>query len=51
MPTTTETPVKAPTESPVRNPSHRSIPDPDKHYSPERLCPDQRKEGGWRGSP
>ena len=40
-----ETPVKAPEVTPDDSPS------PDRFYSPERLCPDQRKDGGHRTAP
>lgn len=38
--------VDAPTRAPVM-PSE----DPERYYHPERLCPDQRQDGGWRTRP
>lgn len=48
MPETVETPVK--TGSPVRE-SPTPFDDPQRFYQPERLCPDQGKEGGWKSRP
>lgn len=47
--TETSTPVKtgAPTQAPERMPME----DPERYYQPERLCPDQSKDGGWRARP
>lgn len=39
MPSPVETPVK----SPVRTEPDR-VPDPDRYYQPERLCPQQKKD-------
>lgn len=53
MPETTEAPTTTPTttpDTPVReNPF--SLPEPDRFYNPERLCPDQSQQGGWRSRP
>lgn len=49
-PTTSPNPVKtgAPTQAPDRVPM---IDDPERYYQPQRLCPDQSKDGGWRARP
>ncbi len=53
MPTPdTEAPVRTrpDTDTPVReNPF--SLPEPDRFYQPERLCPDQSQEAGWTSRP
>lgn len=41
MTTPVKTPVKAPSETPG----------PERWYQPERLCPNQRKEGAERSRP
>jgi len=41
----TRTPTRTPTEAPGQ------FPGPERHYQPERLCPAQRQEGGWRARP
>ena len=41
----TRTPTRTPTEAPEQYPG------PERHYQPERLCPVQRQEGGWRARP
>jgi len=43
--TPVETPVRAPTQVPD------DMPGPEKFYNPERLCPDQKRDGGWRTRP
>lgn len=45
MATPTRTPTRTPTESPGKRPG------PERHYQPERLCPDQKQKGGWRARP
>lgn len=45
----TITPVEAPPRAPSRSPEE--IPGPEKYYNPERLCPDQRRDGGFRTRP
>jgi hypothetical protein len=42
----TEAPVKTPTKAPERTPEE--YPKREEHYRPERLCPDQRRDGGSR---
>ena len=32
-------------------PEKAPMPDPERHYQPQRLCPDQTKDGGWRARP
>lgn len=37
-------------ETPVKTPV-KPEESPDKFYQPERLCPNQRKDGTWRSLP
>ena len=41
----TETPAEAPVKTPGITPEE--TPGPERHYQPEKLCPDQRKDGAW----
>ncbi|KKN72518.1 hypothetical protein LCGC14_0410220 [marine sediment metagenome] len=45
----TEAPVKTPTKTPTEAPE--KTPDPEKYYSPKRLCDDQKRDGGFRTAP
>ena len=45
----TEAPVKAPPKAPEKSPDKK--PSPERYYEPKRLCPDQKKDGGWRTQP
>jgi hypothetical protein len=45
MPTPTLTPTRTPTLAPGQEP------DREPYYQPERLCPAQKQEGGWRARP
>lgn len=48
----TEAPVKDPVETPTRTPEKdQPFDDPTPYYVPERLCPDQEKDGGFRTAP
>ena len=33
------------------SPEKAPMSDPERHYHPQRLCPDQSKDGGWRARP
>ncbi len=43
----TEAPAKTPTKAPTEDPN----PGPERYYRPDRLCPDQKQDGGWRSRP
>jgi hypothetical protein len=45
MPTPTLTPTRTPTLAPEQEPDRAP------YYQPERLCPAQKQEGGWRARP
>ena len=42
--------TKTHTETPLA-PEKTPMSDPERHYNPQRLCPDQSKDGGWRARP
>lgn len=48
----TASPVKTTPDvgSPVR-PDVAPLAEPDRYYQPDRLCPDQSKEGTWKSRP
>ncbi len=43
--------TKTKTDQPMTPVEEPRMPDPERHYNPERLCPDQSKDGGWRARP
>ena len=48
----TDTPTRTTPDigSPVRE-DPAPMDDPDRYYQPDRLCPDQSKEGTWKSRP
>ena len=42
--------TKTRTGTPIA-PERAPMSDPERHYQPERLCPDQTKDGGYRARP
>lgn len=51
MPEPTTSPdTKIGTETPVKS-DPAPMSDPERHYMPERLCPSQTQDGGWRAKP
>ena len=50
-----ETPVKDPTitvtPSKPLDPRRQPSRGPERYYNPERLCPDQGRDSGWRTAP
>lgn len=47
---TTIAPTKPDIGTPIRE-EPAPMDDPDRYYNPERLCPDQSKEGTWKSLP
>lgn len=45
-----ETPTRTRPDTPTR-PDTSPIGDPERYYNPERLCPEQGKEGTWKSRP
>lgn len=46
----TDAPTKPGTRTPVV-PERAPYPERERHYTPDRLCPDQKKDAGWGGRP
>lgn len=46
--------TEAPTKPDIGTPTRQEpspFDDPDRYYQPDRLCPDQSKEGTWKSRP